>query len=364
MNLKKMFSFLEQKEVVGVDIGSYSIKVVQLKGGPGKWGLARMAKEELPISNLSEVPPAERVQALTSSLKKIFSANKISLKKIATSVSGNAVIVRYVKFPKLSKADLNKTIQFEAEPYIPFPIQEVNIGFHILGDITEEGQKKMETCLVAAKKEIIKAKLDVIYEAGLKPAIIDVDAFALENALEVNRPGSSPETVIFLNMGAVTTNMTIIENRVSKVVRDVFIAGNSFTKALQRNFQCDYQAAEEMKKRYSILVTPAEREAALENQEALQVSAILTSVVKELVNEVQRSIDYYQAQGSERVIHRILISGGTALLKNIDKYFSQELHMPVDIFDPFAGIKGSPEGLSPEFAVALGLATRYAGDTE
>jgi type IV pilus assembly protein PilM len=225
----------------------------------------------------------------------------------------------------------------------------------------------METVLVAAKKELISGRLDVIKQAGLTPSVIDVDAFALENAYETNRAPNSNETVMLVHIGAAVTTMTIVENGVSKVVRDVFIAGNTLTKALQRNFQSDPKQAEEMKGKATLLITPEEREKAVaaDQKEALQVSTVMLPVVKDLLAEVQRSLDFYLSQGADRQVARVLLSGGTSRLGNLVAYFSQELRLPVEIFDPFARVEGA-KGISPEmrplFAVAVGLALRRDGD--
>ncbi|MGQ0644019.1 MAG: type IV pilus assembly protein PilM [Elusimicrobiota bacterium] len=364
LNPLQMF---KSTDALGVDLGSTSIKIVQIKGPPGKRSLIRWAY--LPLPNASpEVPgPDRKTQAVKLLQDFMGKQKKNSVKAAVFSVSGNSVIVRYVKFPKMSKDDLAKTIQFEAEPYIPFAIAEVNIGFHVLGDLVEEGQKKMETVLVAAKKELISGRLDVIKQAGLTPSVIDVDAFALENAYETNRAPNSNETVMLVHIGAAVTTMTIVENGVSKVVRDVFIAGNTLTKALQRNFQSDPKQAEEMKGKATLLITPEEREKAVaaDQKEALQVSTVMLPVVKDLLAEVQRSLDFYLSQGADRQVARVLLSGGTSRLGNLVAYFSQELRLPVEIFDPFARVEGA-KGISPEmrplFAVAVGLALRRDGD--
>ncbi|HRY30587.1 MAG TPA: type IV pilus assembly protein PilM [Elusimicrobiota bacterium] len=361
------FRFFKAKETIGVDLGSTSIKLIQLRGSPGRWSLARWAY--LPLPNASpDVPGPERKTQATNLLRDyVFKQKKTAVKSAAFAVSGNSVIVRYVKFPKMSRDDLSKTIQFEAEPYIPFAIPEVNIDFHILGDVVEDGQKKMETILVAAKKEIIGSRLDVIRQAGLNPIVIDVDAFSLQNAYDVNRNPGSKETVLIVHIGASVTTMAIVETGVPKVVRDVFIAGNTLTKALQRNFQCDAKAAEEMKSRAVLLATPEEREKAVaeENKELLQMSTVMLPVVKDLLAEVQRSIDFYLSQGSDRQVARVLLSGGGCRLGNLVAYFNHELRLPVELFDPLARIEGakaiSPE-MRPLFAVAVGLALRRDGD--
>lgn len=372
INMEKLknfnLSFLRSKEIVGVDIGSSNIKYMSLKGTQGKFTVAGWGITSLKAEGTTEASPEEKKAAITKVLKEVAKKNGFSGKKISTSVSGNSVIVRYVKFPKLSLDDLKRSIQFEAEPYIPFDIRDVNISFHVIGDVVDEGQKKMQTILVAAKKDIVQLKIDVIKAAGLKPAVIDVDSFALENAYEDTCDSDKKETVLLVNIGANVTNMAIIENGTSKVVRDVFIAGNSITKILQKNLQCSFQEAEEIKMKFGVLVTVEDKDKALaeDNKEAMQISNIVVPVLKDLLSEIQRSLDFYLSQSSDRTISRVLVSGGTAKLKNINKYLAQELKMVVELFNPFEKIKGAeqiPAGTACDFAIACGLAMRKLGDS-
>ncbi|MDO8733640.1 MAG: pilus assembly protein PilM, partial [Elusimicrobiota bacterium] len=178
-NIKMPFS--KPKEVVGIDIGNYSVKIVQMKLSGDLWSLEKFGAAIATNPDQAETTPIEKKQLAVNAIKKIINEQKITAKDAIASVSGNSVIVRYVKFPKLTQEQLGKTIQFEAEPFIPFPIQDVNISFQILGDITEDGAQKMETILVAAKKEIIQNKIDILTEVGLRPVVVDVDSFALEN---------------------------------------------------------------------------------------------------------------------------------------------------------------------------------------
>jgi len=361
------------KELLGIDIGTHSIKVVALKGSPTRWVLAKYAVSEIPSGITEELSPEERKAVVTSTLKKMLSTARIRTKKSATSVSGNAVIVRYVRFPRMSPSDLAKTIQFEAEPYIPFDIREVNISTHILGDITEDGQAKMETVLVGAKKELLQERIEIIEGAGLKLLIIDVDAFALENAYEITRNKERLETVMLLNLGATTSNINILENGVSKIVRDIFIGGNNLTRAIQKNLQLDYSKAEDLKKEHGLTLTGEEEleSIAARDETKVQVSTIMMPLIRELVGEIRRSIDYYQAQtGGEKSVDRIMLSGGSSRLKNLDRLLGDELAMPVTINNPFQGVdttrvqdKNFGE-LAPIFAVAVGLATRREGDSK
>jgi len=355
--------FLPSKKVLGVDLGSQIIKLVELEQSKrdnqlnSKWTLKKCAFESLGIA---EISAEEKKTLFIERLKEIVAREKFSTKRVATSLSGNQVIVRYVKFPKLSPEDLAKTIQFEAEAYIPFDIREVNLAFHILGDLVEEGEKKMETVLVAAKREVVQNRIEILEKAGLEPAIIDIDAFAIENAFELARRRERKETIVVINLGASVTNLTIIENGVSKVVRDIFIAGNTFTKIIQQNLNLDLSKAEELKRKCGI-----DTEETIISEKA-KVTKLLKTVISDLIKEIQHSIEYYQSQLPEEIqVSRILLTGGSALLPNLGKYFAQELQLPIEIYNPFLHLN-VPVPLPKEiiekntiFTIAIGLALRY-----
>jgi type IV pilus assembly protein PilM len=159
-----------------------------------------------------------------------------------------------------------------------------------------------------------------------------------------------------------------MENGLSKVVRDVFISGNSINKSLQRIFDCSYEDADKLKRKGQILVTPDEKEATLaqDDQDSLQISNTIVTVMKDLVAEIQRSLDFFLSQNPERQVNRILLCGGSSGINGLDRYLAQELHINVELFDPFAGLIGEnfPEtALRPLFAVAMGLATRKEKET-
>jgi type IV pilus assembly protein PilM len=359
-------SFLKASDAFAVDLGASSVKIAYIKPSGNdhtilKWGVIPLSEGTLELSI------NDRKNLAVSKLSEFLAREKIITKNVIGSISGNQTIVRYVKLPKLSREELAKTIRFEAEPYIPFDIREVDLSFHILGEVLEEGQKKIETILVAAKKEIVQMRLDVFNELSLRPVIMDIDAFALSNAYEANMETSVNENVLLLNMGCSITNIAIVENRVPRVVRDVFIAGNAFTKSIQRAISVDTKTAEELKTRHSILVTVEEKEKTLaENQkEALQVSAALLPVAKELLAEIQKSIDFYVTQNPEKSVNRILLCGGTSNLKNLDKYFQQELKTPVEFFDPlkkFIGAEAVPMNMRTLLPIAVGLGLRREND--
>src|SRR6266480_4154016 len=231
--LKALSFFKKKRDLIGIDIGTHAIKLVFLKGSPGQWTLLRWGvipyADDIPL----DAPLIDRRSQVIVALQNYLRDSDLPVKRVATSICGNSVIVRYVKMAKMPPAELSKSLKFEAEPYIPFNIEDVNLGFSVIGDVVEEGQTQMETVLVAAKKESVDLRVEILKEAGLQPVIMDLDAFALESAYETLFPAPQSETVLFMNIGASFTNMSILEKGVSRVVRDVFIAGNAFTKAVQ-----------------------------------------------------------------------------------------------------------------------------------
>jgi len=361
----KNLNFLKRKsDLLGIDIGTHAIKVLCLKRGAGNWSITRWAvipyAEDIPL----DTPLIDRKTQAEAALANFLKTTELPTKKAATSVCGNAVIVRYVKMSKMTRADLAKSIRFEAEPYIPFNIDDVNLSFSILGDVFEDGQAQMEAVLVAAKRDAVDLRIDILRATGLHPVIMDVDAFALENAYESLVSASSMETVMFMNLGANTTNMSIVEKGISRVVRDVFIAGNSFTKAIQRQFQCEVRTAEQKKITYGLVEDAADPESA-------QVVEALMPVARDLVTEIQRSIDFYLSQGQDRSVSKIYICGGTANLKGLEQFLSDELKIPVELFNPMTLADNPPTELSdeqkslmPQMAVAFGLATRRERDEQ
>jgi len=358
--------FIGPKDILGIDIGSYAIKLAHIQHdatGPRlrAWG-------RLQLDFKQEVAAEEKKQQAINLLRAFLIQKGIQVQHAATSVSGNAVIVRYVKFPRLTKEELSSTLETEAEPFIPFDIKDVQLGFHILGEIVEEGQKKMETVLVAAKKDAVQGRVDVLESAGLKPTIIDVDSFALENIFSfIRNPKEEALTTLYLNMGHTVTNLSIIEAGVTRVVRDIFISGNAFTKAIMKALQCDYTKAEELKKTHGLLLDAEEKEKALQegNRDALAVSQAVAGVLKDMVGEVHRSVDFYLSQGPERSVALIVLAGGSAKIKNLAKHLTIELKVPVEVMNPFAFLKEStdvPQDVWPAMGVAVGLALRKFGD--
>jgi type IV pilus assembly protein PilM len=312
----------------------------------------------------AELSPEEKKANATNLLRTYRGTGKGIPKNAVTSVSGNAVIVRYVKFQKLTRKELSKTIKAEAEPYIPFNVEEVYIGFHPLQDVMEEGKQKMETVLVAAKKDFINARIEILEGAGFKPAVIDVDAFAMESVYEAAQDGTPNETVLIANIGYAKTNFVILENGVSLVVKDSPVSGSAISKSIMKSLGVDSKTAEKLKISHGLL-TPEEREVA--PKEAQGVADAAGNVAKDLSTEIKKIIQYYTTQGKDKRVNRVLITGGSANIKNLVPYLANDLSLPVEKLNPFAkvgGAQGIPEEYWSTLSIAVGLAMRHPGDVK
>lgn len=331
------------KQLVGLDIGSNTIKLVQLKESGKGWQLVSYAVQEISSEAVEELDPDLKETVLTEALKKLFKSHKISNKNVVTAVSGDAVIVRYVKLPFMTEDELRNVIAYEAEQHIPLPIDQVVIDFHILGEVQDENQKKLEVLLVAAKEEMIDLHIRLLQNAGLKSNVIDVDSFAMENSYEANYGIEAGETVALINIGAKITTINVIEDGVSHLTRDFTVAGNQFTKEIQREFNLSFSQAEELKKQQGAIV--------IENDEitltrmpdkedrSFRISEAITPALNKMLSEIKRSFDFYENSIKKKPITKVVLSGGSAKLKNIDKFLADKLGIPVSLSDPFKNVQ-------------------------
>src|SRR4051812_13205137 len=243
-----MFGLGKAKAVVGLDIGSSAVKAVELKPSGKGFKVTAFAIEPIPPDSIVDGAIIDGT-AVADAIRRLFENKGFKSKDVAASLSGNAVIVKKISLPVMSEAELAESIYWEAEQYIPFDIQDVNLDYQILDAGTGPDSKgTMEVLLVAAKKEKIADYTGVISQAGRTPVLVDVDAFALQNAYEVNY-GLNPGTVVvLLNAGASAININILSGDQSLFTRDISIGGNAYTEAVQKELNLPFEAAEQAKR--------------------------------------------------------------------------------------------------------------------
>jgi type IV pilus assembly protein PilM len=277
-------------------------------------------------------------------------------------VSGESIIVRYIQLPDMPEHELQGAIRWEAEDYIPFPLEEVNLDHMILGKSEVGGSAKVDVLLVAAKKDLVAQHIEILRATDLAPAIVDVDSFAFLNCFEANYLPAAGEVVGLLNIGAEITSINIYVGGVSRFSRDIAIAGDTITAAIQQRLNCTFQRAEELKVREgapalamdegdtdgvaesSLLDTirgTVERitgEELGEDSPEIVASNVLRGTLGNLTNEVRRSIQFFENQPNGKPVQRVAIGGGSANLKNLDQYLARELALSVEIVDPLRSI--------------------------
>lgn len=347
----------KKKNVIGLDIGSSSIKLVELSEGKTGYRLQSLGISPLPPEAIVDGALMDSVTVIDA-IKELIKSAKTRTKDVVTSVSGHSVIVKKVTLPFMSKEELEESIKWEAERYIPFDINDVNLDFQILGTASENPEV-MDVLLVAAKKDIINDYVSVIIEAGLNPVIIDVDAFALENMFAINYEMGMDETIAMADVGASITNINILKNNTSAFTRDIFKGGNYITEEIQRQLHIDYEEAEKIK-----------IGSKLEATSQPMIQDILQAASETLALEIANSLEFFQSTTTYEKVSKIYLSGGGSKIKDFDTILQQQTGIPVEIVNPFKKIEYNEKSfdieylreIGPMMAVGVGLATRKVGD--
>jgi type IV pilus assembly protein PilM len=347
----------KKKNVIGIDIGSSSIKLVELIDGKNGFKLQNLAISSLPPEAIVDGAFMDSV-TIIDTIRDLITTSKVKTKDVVTSVSGHSVIVKKISLPFMTEAELEESIRWEAERYIPFDINDVNIDFQTFGS-NPENPEVMEVVLVAAKKDIINDYVSMIMEAGLNPVIIDIDAFALENMLAINYEIGKEEVVAIVNVGASITNINILKDNVSGFTRDIFKGGNQITEDIQRQLHVDYDEAEKIKVGSKVDVTSRSI-----------VQNLLKTASESLAVEIRNSLDFFQSTTTYEKISKLYLSGGGSKIKDFDILLQQEIGIPVEIVHPFTKIEYNEKNFDVEYlreigsimGVGVGLASRRVGD--
>jgi type IV pilus assembly protein PilM len=293
--------------------------------------------------------------AIVDAIRAALEKAKTRTKSVAAAVSGHSVIVKKVSLPQMTRAELEEQIRWEAEQYIPFDVNEVNLDFQIL---EERGEGQMDVLLVAAKKDLIDDYVQVINEAGLTPVAIDVAAFAVENAFEANYDASGSETVALVNIGAQTVNINVIANGAPSFTRDITAAGNQYTEEIQKALGVSFEEAERIK-------LGGRRGEMSQEVVPREVEEAMRAVSETVIGEISRSLDFYGATTAEGRIARVLISGGSARVAGLRNAFQERTGHRIEVLNPLAKMVPTSrfdpddlQDLAPSLGVAVGLALR------
>ncbi len=343
------------KQVVGLDIGSSKIKTVELqplrKGG---FELLSLGIEALSPDCIVDGVIISKIP-VSDAISRIFTQQNIKTRRVATSISGQSVIVKKISLPVQSDEDLAESIRWEAEQYIPFDISDVNLDYQVLGESATSGS--LDVLLVAVKKEKITDHTSVITMAGKSPVVVDVDAFALQNAYEMNYEPSEKVTVALLDIGASIMTINIISGNDFLFTRDVGVGGLQYTDFIQKEFNLSFSQAEALK----------QGEAA-EGIDPAEARHVIESVTEIICLEIQKTFDFFKSTTTVDHIDRMLVSGGAAHTPGLIETLGRKFEIPTEKFNSFKNVTFDPKRFSPtviadrspDLAVAVGLAMRSA----
>jgi len=342
-----------KKNLVGLDIGSSSVKAVELNKRGSGLELINLGYENLQLDTIVDGQIME-LNNVSNVISSIFSEHQIRTTRVAAGVSGHSVIVKNIVLPQMSEEELQESFSWHAEEHIPFDIADVNLDYQLTGNSSDSLQVLMAAC----KSDKIANVKQAIQLAGKNPVIIDVDAFALQNCYEVNYQPRVGEIVALLNIGAATMNINILNGTRSVFARDASVGGSQYTSLLQKELGLSFEQAEAVKRGGTLP----------EGIEPRPIQPIIETVSDILALEVRKTMDFFRATASdaESSIQKILLAGGGSKLPGLAEYLARRFEIPVEVFNPFRQIqvderKFDPEYMKeiiPEMAVAVGLALR------
>lgn len=333
----------------GLDIGSHSLKIAQVEKKGDKARLVAFGSAPAPARGLLSEAESD-LTALAETVKKLHRETKITTKNVASTLPEDKVFTKVVTFPKLSEEELKSAIKWEAEQYVPIPLEEVSLDYQIVGEVKEGVVEKIEVLLVAAPKKLVEKLLKVLKVAGLKPAALETEVLALARSLIT--PDS--ETILLVDLGARATDLAIVEAGQVVFTRSIPTAGEALTRAVASGLGIEPSQAEEYKKAYG--VDPEKLEG--------KVKGAIGPVLEAVVKEMEKAIQFYRS-AKRKQVKRVILAGGTAGLPEVVSLLAQKLSLEIQVGDPFARLEKDteilakiPAGMAPSYATAIGLALK------
>jgi type IV pilus assembly protein PilM len=345
--------------IVGLDIGSSAIKAVVLRRARSGWTLVAAGEAPMPDGGLKEGAAAEPA-AVSEAVDAVFETLRVRRARVAAALSGHAVIVKRLSLPAMSQAELGEAIPWEAEQYIPFDLSEVQLDYQVLNAGTEGSKTTLDVLLVAAKRDRIDDRASVVAQTGRRPVVIDIEAFALANAYQMNYPERTDPFSALIHIGRSVMIVCLLERGEPVFTRDISIGGQLHVDALIR--ELGGSGVDEMTAK-RILHGQFPNDVSPE-----QVAAVLRDASSQLVLEVRKTVDFYRATAPVERLSRIVLSGGAWQAVGLVDLLASEFGAPVDVFDPFRRVARPTRGgvgvdaSGPAYAVAVGLAMRQEGD--
>ncbi len=348
--------FRKKKHLVGLDIGSRTIKACELVSAQKGYALKNLAMMDIEPGLIVD-GMISRPSELSGAVRALFSQNKIKERNIALAIGGYSVIMKNISIKKTDEKSMHNSVTMEAEQYIPFDINDVNIDFHVLGQ-NKHNVDQLDILLVAAKKEIVEDYAGLVESAGFSPSIIDIDALALQNCYEFNHGGENITSAL-IDIGASKTSLNIIKNSVPVFMRDVSLGCGQIDQQIASHCECSISDAQKIKLgEDSDKITDD------------QIAKIETEVIKNWCTEIRRAIDFFYSTYPDDSFSQIVLSGGGANIEEFRELLALETSANVEVINPFTNVQINRgqfdteyiEKIAPQTAVCMGLALRSVDD--
>ncbi len=341
------------KQLLGLDLGSYSLKVAKLSRKRGRYQLEKFGAVTIPVNTVVDGSIMNTYE-MNDAIKTLFARERVKEKYCAISIAGHGIINRVVNIPKVSEEEFPEALRAEAETHIPHDISE--IFFDGIRTGAYESNKE-RVILIAARQDLVGDFIQVVYDAGVRPMSVEIDASALANIFEVNYPEEMDKSVAFLNVGASKINVVIISKGALSFFRDIPTGGNYITEEITRRLKVSFQQAESLKSG-----ARSAEDSILPNQ----VEEVVSDVAKNMVGDILRVFDYYQNINADDEISKIFITGGATRSHTFVSTLKSEIGISVEKFNPFKEVtvsanlfkEGEMEDLSHIAAISMGLALR------
>ncbi|MFN3179524.1 MAG: type IV pilus assembly protein PilM [Thermus sp.] len=363
--------FQPRVEALGLEIGAANLKLVELSGNPPD--LRALAIRPTPPGMLVEGVIAEP-QSLAQELKELLAEAKVRKRYVVTAVPNPSVILRTLQVPKMPLKEMEEAVRWEAERYIPFPIDEVVLDFAPLDPLAEVAEgEQVEVMVGAARQEVVASLLEALRGAGLTPIVLDVKPFAGLYPLEAQL-SSDPEWVsVAVEIGAESTSLVLLRGDRPLAVRILTLSGKDFTEAIGKRFGLDFLTAEEVKRTYGLATIPTEDEELLldfdaerERYSPAKIYDAIRPVLVELTQEIRRSLEFFRVQLGDVQPEVGYLYGGGSRLRGLATLLTDTLGVNFTVPDPWQGIQVDPKRfdleklreMGPEFLVPVGLALR------
>ena len=347
------------RPLVGLDIGSSAVKVVELRRSGTAYSLVAAEIEPLPHESVID-GAIVNAGVVSDAIQRLYKWLNVTTKEVCVSLSGHAVIVKKISLPLMPNEELRSSIQWEARQHIPFDSNDVNLDYQVMeNSVAAPDAAQLDVLLVAAKKDKVQDYTAVVSQAGCVPVVLDVDAFALQNACELSVGAQTDSVRVLVNAGASSINLNVVQGRQSVFTRDVAIGGNAYSEALQRELDLSFEDADQLKMGVPVGgVTYDDAE------------PVIRAVTQNLLQEVSKTLDFFRATAATDHFDGLVLSGGTSGIDGIAEALADRFETDVRPFDPFGRVIVDPQLLSlekraelrPVLAVATGLALRRAGD--